>query len=102
EALACGCALVATRLPGIEEIFKELPAEVIRRIPLPRMGSVDTPDPDDETLFVQALAHALQAQIASVRTGFDVRQCSAVRGLLEQFTWSGVFERIDAVYHRLL
>ncbi|MFA7165351.1 MAG: glycosyltransferase family 4 protein [Desulfoplanes sp.] len=102
EALACGCALVATRLPGIEEIFKELPAEVIRRIPLPRMGSVDTPDPDDETSFVQALARALQAQIASVRTGFDVRQYSAVRGLLEQFTWSGVFERIDAVYHRLL
>lgn len=102
EALASGCALVATRLPGIEEIFKDLPAEVIRRIPLPRMQSVDSPDPEDETYFVQALAHALQAQIDSVRAGFMVRQCPAARELLESYTWSGVFKRIDAVYRALL
>ncbi len=102
EALSCGCSLVATGLPGIEEIFKELPPEVIRRVPLPRMASVDTPYSGDEEGFVQALARALDDQIAAVRTGYDVRFCRAAQELLGRFTWSGVFERIDAVYQELM
>ena len=98
EALACGCSLVATDLPGIEEIFKELPADVIRRVPLPRMLSVDSPCPEDEGRFAQALARALTEQMASVRTGYDVRTSPGAKKLLERFTWSGVFERINAVY----
>ena len=102
EALACGCSLVATRLPGVEEIFTNLPDDVVRLVALPRMRSVDCPDPDDEESFVHALTRTLTAQVSSVRTGADVRQCPAARDILERFTWSGVFERINAVYRGLL
>ncbi|GAU08638.1 glycosyltransferase [Desulfoplanes formicivorans] len=102
EALASGCSLVATDLPGIAEIFKELPPQVIRRVPLPRMQSVDSPYPEHEEDFVQALVRALDHQMAVVRAGYDVQACGEARKLLERFTWSGVFERINAVYQRVM
>jgi glycosyltransferase involved in cell wall biosynthesis len=101
EALASGCSLVATGLPGVDELFGNLNSEIARRVSLPRMCSVDTPHPGDEDRFVRSLAEALEEQMDRVRTGFDVRLEPAVKELLARFTWSGVFERIDRVYRRL-
>ena len=98
EALASGCSLVATGLPGVEEVFNELGTRVIQKVPLPRMRCVDIPHPDDEERFVRDLAQALQEQMDVVRSGFDVLAEPAVQELLARYTWSGVFDRIDRVY----
>jgi glycosyltransferase involved in cell wall biosynthesis len=102
EALASGCSLVATGLPGVDELFGNLGPGIVTRVPLPRMCSVDIPHPDDEDRFVRSLAGALGEQMDRIRSGFGVRSEPAVKELLGRFTWSGVFEKIDAVYQRLV
>jgi len=102
EALASGCSLVATGLPGVEEVFNDLDNRVIRKVSLPRMRCVDIPHPDDEDRFVRDLAQALQEQMDAVRSGFDVLAQAEVNDLLARFTWSGVFDRIDGVYRSLV
>jgi hypothetical protein len=66
------------------------------------MYSVDIPHPDDEDDFVRLLAGALGEQMDRIRAGFDVRAEPAVKELLARFTWSGVFEKIHAVYQRIV
>jgi glycosyltransferase involved in cell wall biosynthesis len=102
EALASGCSLVATGLPGVDELFGNLNPGIVGRVPLPRMCSVDIPHPDDEDDYARSLAGALREQMDRIRSGFDVRSEPVVKELLARFTWSGVYERIDAVYQRLV
>jgi glycosyltransferase involved in cell wall biosynthesis len=102
EAQASGCSLVATGLPGVEEVFNDLDSRVIQRVALPRMRCVDIPHPDDEARFVRDLAQALQEQMEGVRSGLDVLARSGVKDLLAGYTWPGVFDRIDGVYRKLV
>ena len=41
EALACGCRLVSTNFPGLEEVLGELPGSYCRLVDLPRLKSLD-------------------------------------------------------------
>ena len=96
EALACGCRLVSTRLPGVVEVFGAMPEAVIRLVDLPRMQGIDSPCHDDETDFVARLAKTLVAQL------FEVGNVSAGQELLGQYTWQAVFRRVAAVYSAVL
>lgn len=61
EALACGCKVVMTDLPGIRPWLNEkIPQAPIWFVKPPRMVNVDEPDPDDLPLFEQNLATALE------------------------------------------
>jgi glycosyltransferase involved in cell wall biosynthesis len=67
EALACGCRLVSTKFPGLEEVLGELPESYCRLVDLPRLKSLDTPFPEDEASFEERLAAAIRGQIEAVR-----------------------------------
>lgn len=96
EALACGCRLVATALPGVEEVFGNAPERLIRRVGLPRLVHVDTPFPEDEAPFCAELAVALQAQCEATA---DADEADEERErLLAEYTWDAVFARMQAVY----
>lgn len=98
EALACGCRIVATRLPGTTEVLGDIEADFIRLIKPPRLHSVDTPCPEDETLFERTLRKAISDQLsrAARKEQIDI---SIIQARINTYTWGRVFERVEQVYY---
>jgi glycosyltransferase involved in cell wall biosynthesis len=101
EALACGCRVVTTALPGVVEVLGGYDTESISMVPRPRLLGQDTPHPEDEAGFVRDLAGALERQILAAREHPEVDR-QAVSGLLDYYSWSQVFGRVEQVYLRAL
>jgi glycosyltransferase involved in cell wall biosynthesis len=97
EALACGCRIIATRLPGVTEILGDLQADFIDLITTPRLVDVDKPVKADEGKFEADLQFALQDQIkkAILQPQIDL---SRIADRMAAFSWRGVFERVETVY----
>jgi len=101
EALACGCRVVMTDLPGLDDWMPAgLCGEgVVARVTLPRLIGADTPVAEDLPRFEAALAEALNRQLAcAVAAG----RVSAIGGCLAPLSWPGVFDRVRAVYRELV
>ncbi len=99
EALACGCRLVATELPGITEQLAPHLGAALEPVPLPRLIGIDTPLPADLPAFVDQLVDAMARALASPPLG-DPEQ--SLPGTLEPFTWRAVFGRVEAVWRMLI
>jgi len=95
EALACGCRLVATALPGITEELAPRLGNALTTIPPPRMVAVDQPHPDDLPAFVDRLHAALEAALEAPPLGDPE---PAVPGALAHFTWTAVFGRVETIW----
>jgi glycosyltransferase involved in cell wall biosynthesis len=91
EALACGCRIVATDLPGVREQLAPAMGPLLHRIALPRLAGVDVPEPDDLPAFVERL-HAAMA------TALDAGEIDLRPVALAPFTWSAVYRRIESVW----
>lgn len=97
EALACGCRLVATDLPGVRELFAALADPALHLIPLPPLVDVDAPTEHGGQDFQDRLANALADQVRAVEGRPDL-DLSPFQSLLVRYTWNGVFQRVEAVY----
>ena len=87
EALACGCKVVTTDLPGIRSFYgRFLPDAPIVYVEPPRMHDVDKPDPADLPAFEARLADAIERAFA-----LPAHQCD-VSGL----SWERLTERVLA------
>ncbi len=97
EALACGCRIVATELPGIKELFRNRKSDVISLVPLPRLKNVDVPLKKDEAGFTMHLKQALEKQInaAVTKPNWDNPR---IKAILENYTWQAVFSRVEAAF----
>ena len=77
EALACGCKVVVTDLPGIRPwLTANLPDAPVWYVSPPAMRNVDEPEPEALPAFEQRLATALEEALAAPRTPCDVRGLS--------------------------
>jgi glycosyltransferase involved in cell wall biosynthesis len=101
EAMACGCRIVTTDLPGSRELFGESPPPMVRMVELPPLETVDRPFEADEPLLELRLSEALREAIADVTRGVDIDQ-GYVRRTTEPFGWAGIFARIEKVYEGAL
>ena len=63
EALASGCRVVATDLPGVMEVVGDVKADYITLVRTPRLRKMDQPYPEDLAAFEQNIAQALKIQI---------------------------------------
>lgn len=102
EALACGCRLVSTCLPGVEEAFGELPEDIMAMVALPRMHGVDIPVEDDEDQFVANLAEALSCMADVCIASAHPPVHPAVENALARYTWKVVFDRINDLYGKVI
>ncbi len=97
EALASGCRVVATDLPGIRELVGRDPRDGVTLVPLPRLKDTDQPLQQDEESFIQHLQAALAREIEQVcKAGGSPPQ--QPRQLLAACRWSGVYGRIASVW----
>jgi glycosyltransferase involved in cell wall biosynthesis len=101
EALACGCRVIATNLPGINEILGNLETNLVSLVNIPRLHAIDSPVEEDEKQFEDDLENALKAQIkvAMAQPQIDL---SPIADTMVSFSWAGVFERVQAVYSKTL
>jgi glycosyltransferase involved in cell wall biosynthesis len=97
EALAAGCRVVATALPGVVELLEGCQTENVSLVMRPRLKSQDQPYEEDEVLFVRELAMALANQIRAAQHQPDIA-LTEVSQVLEYYSWSAVFSRVDRVY----
>jgi glycosyltransferase involved in cell wall biosynthesis len=95
EALACGCRLVATALPGIADELAPKLGDALELVDPPSMASVDTPAPDSVPEFVDRLAGAVDRAL-------DAPPVGEKSDILQTFTWRAVFLRIEDVWRRLI
>lgn len=100
EALACGCRVVSTALPGVVELLGALDNEAIRLVALPRLHGIDQPHPDDSVSFESALEAALADQIRAAHQSLPM-DTIPIAACLKAFSWPQVFNRVEATYVRL-
>jgi len=101
EALASGCRVVATDLPGVMEVVGNIKADYITLVRTPRLRKMDQPYPEDLAAFEQNIAQALTIQMegAISRPHIDL---SLIADELAAFTWKRVFDRVQSVYFNVL
>lgn len=99
EALACGCRLVATRLPGIATALAPALGPYLDLVPAPRLAAVDRPLPADLPVFVDALTDALDRALDAPPP--DVAS-PAFAAALAPFTWTRIFGRVERIWRELL
>ena len=98
EGLVSGCRLVISDLPTLADWDPPVVHGLVERVPLPRMVTVDRPEPADLPAYAERLADALARQIA--RAEHPTPRPSAE--LVDHCGWDGLFGRIDGVYRELV
>jgi glycosyltransferase involved in cell wall biosynthesis len=99
EALACGCRLVATDLPGVLDPLARHLGPALRLVAVPPLAGVDTPRPEGLPAFVDDLTTALRESLVAPPLGDPAE---SMPGALEPFRWGTVFRRVEAVWRELL
>jgi len=98
EAVACGCRVVATDLPGVRDVLAPHLATALTRVELPRLTGIDTPDPTDLPAFTARLAMAVTESLDRPPLAVDNFDRDAA---LAPFTWTATFQSIERVWHEL-
>ncbi len=100
EALASGCRVVATDLPGVTAVVGDVDTEYISLVRTPRLRKMDQPYPEDLPAFERHLARALEIQMAAAvkRPRIDL---SPIADKLAAFTWQGIFAKVQEVYFKV-
>jgi glycosyltransferase involved in cell wall biosynthesis len=101
EALASGCRVVATDLPGIRELVSGIPGDWGRLVSLPPLETTDSPYERDLPRIREALALALEHQMDEC-TGKKNPVPDFFKDIRARFSWDHVFHQVETVYGRLL
>ena len=96
EALACGCRLVCTRLPGVVSGLADALGDYLQLVEAPEMAAIDVPAPAALPTFVDGLGAEVGAALARPAL------TDAPTAALAPFTWRAVFARVEVVYRELL
>ncbi len=95
EALACGCRLVSTALPGVQNSIAGPAGSAIELVPLPRLEQIDRPVPEDTSLFTEGLTQAIRRSLIRGPVGDPE---AGAPDALQEFRWGNVFGRIEEAW----
>ena len=98
EALASGCRIVATELPGVNEVLGDMRNDFIDLVTMPRLRDVDKPIKRDQNRFETDLRDALQRQIVACEK-HPMIDLSSIAERMSAFSWTGVFKKVQSVYY---
>ncbi len=101
EALACGCRIVTTALPGVREILGEKETPMVRLIHLPELKTIDTPHKEDEENLELRLAKTLGEVMDGVEKKAEP-DLDYVRSTSAPYTWEKIYKKIEKIYSGLI
>ncbi len=101
EALASGCRIVTTNLPGACELLGDGRPDMVEFVSLPEMDKVDRPNPQDWDHLMVALQRALTVMVERSCKKPSVDN-TEVQQLVNTHGWPAVFKRIESSYLRAL
>ncbi len=93
EALACGCKLISTDLPGVRDRIAPVAASALISVKLPRLLGIDEPLGEDLPQFVEDLARAISRAL-------DAPTPEPVD--LSEFDGKTAFRKTEAIWRKLL
>lgn len=96
EALACGCTVITTDLPGTREIKKRLETNQLILIEKPTVQCADISLLTNEQRFVNSLKQSLEQCLSQQRTD-NGRETG-----LSYFGWDSVFSRVERSWLSML
>jgi glycosyltransferase involved in cell wall biosynthesis len=99
EALACGCRIITTALPGVHEIFKTDHPQMIRLVKLPRLETIDKPFEKDEKAMEKSLSITIRQLILLVEK-HPQPDMDYVQSNSSVFTWEKIFSQINSIYDK--
>lgn len=99
EALACGCRLVVTKLPGVLDELAPRLGDALTMVDLPRLENVDQPHSDDLAAFVDDLESAIESALEAPPIGDPVQTMPEA---LSHFRWKTVFTRVETIWRSLI
>ena len=100
EALACGCRIITTALPGVHEIFRTDHPGMVRLVKLPKLETIDKPFEADEPAMETLLSITMADLISQVENN-PQPDMAYVRSNSSVFTWEKIFLKISGVYDEL-
>lgn len=95
EALASGCRVVTTGLPGCREVLAAAGPDLAAFVPLPARRRVDSLYPEDRDAFEAGLAQAILAMARRVEAAREPSR-EAARRITSRSTWEAVYRRVMA------
>ena len=97
EALACGLLTVSTEIEGLMSLLGKriIQSGVIEFVPVPEVGSAETPDDLQLREFIQALAEKLSQQVDRARRG-DVFT-DDIYADISTHSWEVIAARINSI-----
>ncbi|TWI73059.1 glycosyltransferase involved in cell wall biosynthesis [Desulfobotulus alkaliphilus] len=100
EALASGCRVMATDLPGTVEITGHGDSDSIRLLRLPPLETIDRPFEKDMPDMIVRLSRILAEEIGRLSENLCMDTGEAGKRM-QAFTWKEVFRRIETFYAEL-
>jgi len=99
EALASGCRIVTTALPGCRELLAGAAADLVAFVDLEEMATIDQPDPGDWNKLDGRLEETIRDMVRRVAASPtpSLQEITAITGRAK---WGLVFSRIEAAYTR--
>ena len=101
EALASGCRILTTDLPGCKELLGDADADLVQFIQLPVMQRIDRPDPEDLPLVEKRLGEAINSMAARVLIS-PSPDPKHIQEITSTFGWGAVFSKINLAYEKVL
>lgn len=99
EALATGCRIITTNLPGSKVLLGEADVDLVEFVDLPVMESVDVPYPEDVAVLQGRLERAIQSMVERVQQ-LPSPDPTHIERITSAYNWKAVFARISQAYER--
>lgn len=99
EALASGCRILTTDLPGCQELLDDADPDLVEFVQLPVMKQIDRPKPEDLSIVEKRLRNAIYSMVARVRVS-PSPDPKNIQKITSKFGWDSVFRRINLTYEK--
>lgn len=101
EAIASGCRVIATDLPGTREISERLQTPYIHLVKTPPLHQVDKLSIEAGESFTRDLAIGLQQVIGECRHQPEL-VLDSLKTRIDHYSWAKVYARTETIYNSLL
>lgn len=101
EALASGCRIITTDLPGCKELLGHADADLVQFIKLPVMKRIDRPEPEDLPVVEKCFREAIHSMMGRVHVS-PSPDPKNIQKITSMFGWQAVFRKINLAYEKAL